>query len=167
MNRIASFIIIFLLTPIYIVVFIFLLLQGIKPLYFSKRIGVHGIDYFYMYKFTSIKNNDKNSYLTPKNSENFFYFSNFLRKSKIDELPQFFNILFGHMNFVGPRPNLHELITKYDRKDKEIILSVKPGLTDLSTIIYGIDSDKHIVSLDVDNYFETVEKKKFFIEKYM
>lgn len=58
----------------------------------------------------------------------------FLRKHNLDELPQLFNILKGEMSFVGPRPEVPSEVETYDQETKKIILSVKPGMTDLATL---------------------------------
>ena len=58
----------------------------------------------------------------------------FLRRYQLDELPQFINILKGEMSFVGPRPEVPSEVETYDAETKKIILSVKPGLTDLATL---------------------------------
>ena len=57
-----------------------------------------------------------------------------LRKYKLDELPQLFNVLKGEMSFVGPRPEALEFVNLYSEEEKELVLSVKPGITDLSSI---------------------------------
>ena len=57
-----------------------------------------------------------------------------LRRYQLDELPQFLNILKGDMSFVGPRPEVPSEVALYDKETKEIILSVRPGLTDLATL---------------------------------
>lgn len=61
-------------------------------------------------------------------------FGKFLRKHNLDELPQLLNILKGEMSFVGPRPEVPSEIETYKLEEKEIILSVKPGMTDLATL---------------------------------
>jgi len=57
-----------------------------------------------------------------------------LRRYQLDELPQFINILKGEMSFVGPRPEVPSEVQRYSKEDRELILSVKPGLTDLATL---------------------------------
>lgn len=57
-----------------------------------------------------------------------------LRRYQLDELPQFINILKGDMSFVGPRPEVPSEVQRYEKEDRDIILSVKPGLTDLATL---------------------------------
>ena len=61
-------------------------------------------------------------------------FGKFLRKRKLDELPQLLNVFFGQMSVVGPRPEVPSEVETYDQKTKEIILSVKPGMTDLASL---------------------------------
>jgi lipopolysaccharide/colanic/teichoic acid biosynthesis glycosyltransferase len=58
----------------------------------------------------------------------------FLRKRKLDELPQLINVFFGQMSVVGPRPEVPSEVETYDPKTKETILSVKPGMTDLASL---------------------------------
>jgi len=60
----------------------------------------------------------------------------FFRKTKIDELPQLINILKGEMSFVGPRPDVPEIINTMNEEDKEIILSVRPGITGPASLKY-------------------------------
>ncbi|MGO4987698.1 sugar transferase [Gallicola sp. Sow4_E12] len=64
---------------------------------------------------------------------------NFLRKSKLDEFPQLFNVLFGEMSFVGPRPEVPKYVELYDDYQKNV-LKVKPGITDLASIEYRDES---------------------------
>ncbi|NMB15308.1 MAG: sugar transferase [Gallicola sp.] len=64
---------------------------------------------------------------------------NFLRKSKLDEFPQLFNVLFGEMSFVGPRPEVPKYVKLYDDYQKNV-LKVKPGITDLASIEYRDES---------------------------
>lgn len=83
----------------------------------------------------------------------------FLRKYKIDELPQLINILTGDMSFVGPRPQV-EKYTKLYTDEEKIILSVKPGLTDYSSINF-IDLDAILGDRDVDEkYLREIEPVK-------
>lgn len=83
----------------------------------------------------------------------------FLRKYKIDELPQLINILNGEMSFVGPRPQV-EKYTKLYNDDEQIILSVKPGLTDYASIEF-IGLDKILGDEQVDEkYLREIEPRK-------
>lgn len=77
----------------------------------------------------------------------------FLRKYKLDELPQFFNVLKGDMSLVGPRPQVKYYTDKYDKHEK-LILTVRPGITDISSLVFS-DMDSILGSNDVDNIYET------------
>lgn len=83
----------------------------------------------------------------------------FLRKYKLDELPQLINILRGEMSFVGPRPQVEEYTKLYSSEEK-IILSVKPGLTDYASIKF-INLDKILGDENIDErYFKNIEPEK-------
>ncbi len=64
----------------------------------------------------------------------------YLRKYKLDELPQLFNVLIGDMSFVGPRPEVSEYVALYNTEQK-IVLSVKPGITDFASIVYSGENE--------------------------
>ena len=65
----------------------------------------------------------------------------FLRKYKLDELPQLFNVVLGDMSLVGPRPEVPRYIAEYSQEDRDIVLSVKPGITDNASIEYRAESE--------------------------
>ncbi len=90
----------------------------------QKRVGQFGT-LFSIYKLKTI--NDKTAIISK--------FGNFLRKSKIDELPQLWNILTGTMSFVGPRPDIEGYYDKLEGNDRKV-LDLKPGLTSLASIKY-------------------------------
>jgi len=75
----------------------------------------------------------------------------FLRRTKLDELPQFFNVLVGDMSLVGPRPEVLEYTAMYTDKEK-IILSTRPGITDYASIEFA-NLDDLVGNLDPDKYF--------------
>jgi lipopolysaccharide/colanic/teichoic acid biosynthesis glycosyltransferase len=83
----------------------------------------------------------------------------FIRKYKLDELPQFFNVLIGDMSLVGPRPQVLFYTNKY-KGDERMILTVKPGITDLATLYFS-NMDSVLGSGDVDaRYLTEVEPVK-------
>ena len=102
-------------------------------IYRQKRIG-KGNRPFYLYKIRSMKIVEVHkSNTTVKNDPRVTKFGNFIRKTKIDELPQFINVLLGDMSIVGPRPTVWEDFTKMNEKQKRRF-SVKPGLTGLAQV---------------------------------
>jgi len=88
-----------------------------------------------------------------------------LRKFKIDELPNLINVVLGQMSLVGPRPEVPRYTALYSG-DEKLILTVRPGITDLSSLRY-IDLASHVGSENVDNNFETYvlpEKNRLRVE---
>jgi lipopolysaccharide/colanic/teichoic acid biosynthesis glycosyltransferase len=85
---------------------------------------------------------------------------NFLRRTKLDELPQLYNVLIGDMSIVGPRPEVEKWITVYPEKWK-LILSVKPGLTDNASIVFRREESLLAESDDPEKtYGEIILPKK-------
>jgi lipopolysaccharide/colanic/teichoic acid biosynthesis glycosyltransferase len=105
------------------------------------RVGLNGND-FKLYKFrTMMVDADKKGLLTvggrdPRVTSIGYY----LRKFKIDELPQLLNVLFGSMSFVGPRPEVRKYVDMYTEEQKNV-LSIKPGITDYASLEYFNEND--------------------------
>ena len=96
---------------------------------------------------------------TAKNDFRLTKVGRFLRKFKLDELPQLFNVLLGDMAMIGPRPQVPFYVDKYNSKQKKII-SVKPGITDIASLIFN-DMDDLLGDHDPDLvYSENIEPKK-------
>jgi lipopolysaccharide/colanic/teichoic acid biosynthesis glycosyltransferase len=102
--------------------------------YIQERIGKKGKS-FKIYKFrTMYLNSDKKGLLSlGENDNRITKIGHFLRKFKLDELPQLINILKGEMSFVGPRPEVQKYVDLYTKEQLKI-LNVKPGITDLASI---------------------------------
>ncbi len=112
-------------------------LESLGPVFFiQKRIGKN-FKPFDLYKFRSMVMGatKMGPPITMGNDTRITKTGGFLRKAKIDELPQLFNVLKGEMSFVGPRPELLQYVEKF-QKDYEEILMIKPGITDLASLKY-------------------------------
>ena len=114
--------------------------SGFPFLYFQKRVGKNGID-FLLIKFRTMKKNaDKEGLLTVgEKGKRITPIGYWLRRYKIDELPQLFNVLIGNMSLVGPRPEVRKYVELYTPEQKKV-LSVKPGITDYASIVYSNES---------------------------
>ena len=133
-----------IIAPIFIVIFIFFNFKIGKPVFFiQKRSGYKGLE-FKLYKFRSmailnadqkIKKLDEKSYAANE-SKRVLSATKFLRKTRLDELPQLLNILKNDISFVGPRPLLMEYNSLYNEEQKKR-LNVKPGITGWSQINGG------------------------------
>ena len=137
-----SFLGILFLLPIYIIIAILIKIDSNGDiLYKQERIGKNGIP-FYVLKFrTMIPNAFSKGALTvgsrdPRVTNIGFY----LRKYKLDELPQLFNVFLGEMSFVGPRPEVKKYTDLYNAEQKKV-LSVAPGITDYASIKFRNEND--------------------------
>jgi lipopolysaccharide/colanic/teichoic acid biosynthesis glycosyltransferase len=94
-------------------------------------------------------------------------FGNVLRKTKLDEIPQLINIIFGSMSFIGPRPELLQYTTMYNEVEK-YILKVRPGITDFSSLEF-INLDEIVGSNNPDKFYEEniLNKKNNLRLKYI
>lgn len=136
---ILSLFAIIILFPILFPVMIVLLITGENHIfYFQERIGYKN-NPFFIYKFATMLKNSPNmgsGLHTRKNDTRILPFGGFMRKTKINELPQLFNILFGSMSIVGPRPLVDKTFEPYSKIVKDNIYNVKPGLTGIGSIIF-------------------------------
>ncbi len=126
--------------------------------YKQKRVGKNGAE-FYLYKFRTMRaNSDKVDLLTYGGDDpRITRFGSFLRKYKLDELPQLFNVLKGDMSIVGPRPEVKRYVDLYTPEQRKI-LNVRPGITDIASIKF-IDENNLLAA--------QAEPEKFYIEHVM
>lgn len=150
-----------LLTPILVLISLVIKLTSNGPIFYrGNRIGLNGIQ-FKIFKFRTMINNAEKlgGPSTAYNDSRLTKHGKFLRKYKLDELPQLFNIILGEMSFVGPRPQVEKYTNLYSEEEK-IILSVKPGITDYASIEL-INLDEILGDQDVDEkYLKDIEPRK-------
>ena len=137
--------------------------------YRQERIGQNGVP-FMLYKFRSMrKNADQSGRLTVGMKDSrITSVGVFIRKYKLDEFPQFINVLIGDMSVVGPRPEVHEFVTMYTEEQQKI-LTVKPGITDYASLEYFNENEQLAKSEDPKRtYIEEVMPHKIEInQKYL
>ena len=147
----SSGIAILILSPLLIPVIIGLKFTGEGEVLFKQeRIGYKNKK-FLIWKFATMLKDSINmtgGVMTTINDPRITPMGGFLRKSKINELPQLFNIFFGHMSVVGPRPVMKVNYEMYPKEIKEVIYNVKPGLTGIGSIIFR---DEEELTTDVKN----------------
>ncbi len=143
---ILSLILLSFLMIIFIPIIILLRFTGEGEIfYFQKRVGYKN-QYFYIWKFATMLKNSPNmgtGSLTLRNDPRVTTVGKFLRKTKINELPQVFNVLKGDMSLVGPRPQMEVDFKAFPEAIKKVIYDVKPGITGIGSIVFR-DEEKII-----------------------
>lgn len=165
-----------LLAPLFIIVAIWIKLDSSGPIFFrQERVGRNG-EIFRIHKFRTMRSDSENKgRLTVGKDSRITTSGHFLRKSKVDELPQLIDVLRGKMSLVGPRPEVQEFIDEYPSDIRDIVLSVRPGITDEASIemvdeneILGKYSDPRkgyideVLPIKQKYYVDYVENKSFF-----
>jgi len=139
---IASLIGVIIISPILIVVAICIKLDSKgNILFLQKRVGKNG-EPFYIYKLrTMVTDAEKlGAQITVGKDSRITKVGAVLRKYKIDELPQLFNVLKGDMSLVGPRPEVPKYVELYTEEERKV-LEVRPGITDLASLRYRDEND--------------------------
>ncbi len=157
-----SFIGLLLLSPLFLLVALWIVLDDPGPIFYrQQRVGKEGRD-FGLLKFRSMRvGADKQSLITigdrdPRVTRAGYY----IRRYKLDELPQLWNVLIGDMSLVGPRPEVRRYVDLYTEEQRRV-LSVRPGITDYASIKY-IDENRLLAqSSDPDKtYIEEIMPAK-------
>ena len=146
-----AFVLIIISLPIQVVIFFGCVVSTqSNGIYRQKRIGMNNNE-FIIYKFKSMKDiNRNNDFQTSIGDPRITKFGKFIRRSKLDELPQLFNIIRGQMSFVGPRPDVAGYAEKLS-EDTYYLDKVRPGITSPASIFFrneeiilnGIRNKKH------------------------
>ncbi len=130
------------LMPFFMIISILIVIDSKGGIFFFQdRVGKNNVD-FKLLKFrTMFPNSDKFKLLTVgADDQRITKIGYYLRKYKIDELPQLFNVLIGNMSIVGPRPEVRKYIEFYNEEEK-IILNIKPGITDYASIKFRRENE--------------------------
>ena len=157
-----SFFGIIILSPLLIIFSILILFDSKGGVFYRQiRVGKGNVD-FKLFKFrTMYLNSDSKGLLTVGSRDNrITKYGHFLRKYKLDELPQLFNVLIGDMSLVGPRPEVRKYVDMYNSEQLKV-LSIKPGITDYASIKFSNESEL----LGKTNDPETVYIKEIMPEK--
>ena len=122
-----------ILLPVLLLLFIFGFLENGSPIFKQKRVGINE-KLFLLIKFRTMHKNTESVATHLVNDSMITKFGSFLRRTKLDELPQLFNVLRGDMSLVGPRPCLLNQTRLINERKKRGIFNVKPGITGLAQI---------------------------------
>jgi lipopolysaccharide/colanic/teichoic acid biosynthesis glycosyltransferase len=156
----AALILIIILSPLLLPIVILLKLTGEGYVfYFQRRIG-YGNKYFDIWKFATMLKNSPNmgpGLITVRNDPRLIPMGGFLRKTKLNELPQLINVLIGNMSLVGPRPLVQKTFDAYTPEVQQKIYQSKPGITGIGSIIFR--DEEYLVSnsgMEPHEYYRTV-----------
>ena len=138
-DKLLAVLTLLVLLPLFVPIIIILLLTGEhKVFYLQNRVGYNNKN-FRIIKFATMLVNSANmgsGSLTLKNDPRVLPFGTFLRKTKINELPQILNIIIGDLSIVGPRPQMLVDFEKYSEEVQQKIYQVRPGLTGIGSIVF-------------------------------
>jgi lipopolysaccharide/colanic/teichoic acid biosynthesis glycosyltransferase len=131
-----------LLAPVLLAIALWIRLDSPGPALFrQQRVGRHG-RLFDIYKFRTMADRpDDGRQLTVGRDPRITRAGRFLRRTKLDELPQLLNVLEGTMSLVGPRPEVPRYVDRYPPAVRQTVLSVAPGITDLAAILFKDEND--------------------------
>ena len=154
------------LLPFFIIIALWVTLDSKGPvLYRQERVGRHGKT-FGIYKFrTMVENADKiGGAITIGDDPRITKSGQFLRKYKIDELPQLINVVKGEMSLVGPRPEVNKYVNLYTSEQKEV-LNLIPGITDPASIKYR--NENILLAASLDTYGASYDPEQVYIQEIM
>ena len=160
----------FFLSPLLFLIALCLRFSGEGEIFYrQERIG-YKREKFKVFKFaTMVKNSPSigSGTLTMANDPRVLPLGKVLRKTKVNELPQLLNILFGDLSLVGPRPLVPEGENYYGRKNSEIIRSVRPGITGIGSLVLRNEEAYYAHRSDAHDFYENIiSPYKFTLEKW-
>jgi lipopolysaccharide/colanic/teichoic acid biosynthesis glycosyltransferase len=158
------------LSPLFAVIMLLIRCDSKGPVFFrQERVGKnHRL--FFIYKFrTMVKNAEKlGPGLSRSGDTRITRIGRFLRKYKLDELPQLFNVLKGEMSLVGPRPEVPRYVDLY-KPEYAMILKVKPGITDYASIRFRNEGELLNTTEDIERHYieEILPQKMEYYRRYI
>jgi lipopolysaccharide/colanic/teichoic acid biosynthesis glycosyltransferase len=165
-----SFLGIIILSPLILLITLINIFETkFRPFFFQKRVGKNGV-LFQLVKFrTMYSNPDNRIFVTVSNRDRrITKFGYFLRRYKLDEIPQLFNVILGDMSLVGPRPEVMEYVNFYSAEQMKT-LNVRPGITDYASIEYFNENEMLSSAIDPEKTYivEIMPKKIELNQKYI
>lgn len=147
-----------LLSPVFLLIAAAIKIGSPGPVFYRGVRAGKDFKPFRIFKFRSMTvDSEKDGFGTPTGDPRVAGIGRFLRRSKLDELPQLINVLKGEMSLVGPRPEFMEYAERYKGKAEEIVYSIKPGMTDYASL-WNIDEGELLKGA---KGFEEIEKRYY------
>jgi lipopolysaccharide/colanic/teichoic acid biosynthesis glycosyltransferase len=139
---VASLIGLIIVSPFFILIAIAIVIESKGGVFYKQvRVGKNNLD-FKLFKFRTMRpNSEKLGLLTVGGRDpRVTIVGYYLRKYKLDELPQLLNVILGDMSLVGPRPEVRKYVELYNQEQKKVLM-VKPGITDYASILYSKENE--------------------------
>lgn len=158
-----------ILSPLFVILAILIKITTPGPIFFRQdRVGKDGV-IFSIYKFRSMIDNASGAEITIGNDKRITKVGEVLRTFKLDELPQLINVLSGDMSVVGPRPEVPSYVKLYPHEIRQIVLSIRPGITDWASILMINENQLLAKSIDPEaTYIDKIMPCKLaFAVKYV
>ena len=165
-DTILSLVGLILLSPFMIIIAILIKIDSKGPVFFKQvRVTKNGRE-FKIFKYRTMRvGSDKYSQITVGKDGRITKLGSFLRKYKLDEIPQLINVLIGDMSLVGPRPEVPKYVALYTDEQKEI-LKVRAGITDYASIEFSDENDLLASEEDPEKaYIEKIMPRKIELNK--
>ena len=154
-SRTSAVISVIILSPLLLTIsFISIISQGFPIFFKHERVG-YKFNKINVYKFRTMVASKNGPLITKSNDKRITTWGKVLRKLKLDEIPQLFNIILGEMRFIGPRPEVESFVDK----NFSFLVNTKPGLSDFSSIIFR-NEEEVLSNVDGRNNYEELLKIK-------
>jgi len=149
----VSGIVLLVIWPLLVIIAVALRLESKGPAFFrQERVGLNG-EIFRIHKFRSMRTDVPGGLISSRCDPRITRIGAVLRKSKLDEVPQLLDVLSGHMSLVGPRPEVPKYVELWPEHDRDLILSVRPGITDPASIELRNESDELATADDAETHY--------------
>lgn len=169
MDLFFSFFGLVILSPVFLVIAIWIKLDSKGPVFYRQvRVGKN-MEPFKIFKFRTMVHDphDKGLQLTTSDDKRITRSGRFLRKTKLDELPQLINVFIGEMSLVGPRPEVPRYVGYYPEQVRQIVFSVPPGITDRASLEFKNENEILHLSKDPEKkYIDEIlpVKLEYYVE---
>ena len=124
-------------------------------LFTQERVGLHG-EPFSIHKFRTMRAGAPGLQVTSDGDTRITRVGRVLRKTKLDELPQLWDVFRGKMSLVGPRPEVPKYVAQWPDEVRDLILSVRPGITDPASVVYRNESEELAAASDPEAHYVNV-----------
>ena len=160
-DLVASALMLLVTWPLFVALAVAIRLDSPGPAFYrQERVGLRG-ETFQIHKFRSMRVDHGGALVSATGDSRVTNVGRFLRKRKLDELPQILDVLVGHMSFVGPRPEVPKYVDMWPAGSRDVILSVRPGITDPASIALRNEADELAATEDASrHYIESLLPRK-------